>query len=377
MVTEDGSPCRRLSSICDESDVDFSAFHFLASNALDLPANVADSNLIDPTAFLQHDGAAVEVNPDEKQGESPAGAESVDDALNALRADSSDPLLFTDGLNLPAATLANSPPAPLHGHHASPRPVRPSSASSTPAPFPDMAIETEDVVAAQLSDYAHFDPAHPLQAVHDPHAIGRRRSQSVPPNDMSFHRQLVTGNKLHIGTPPGGARPKHRATASFHKVPHPYASALLKRQHDGRPVAQPAPSRAMTATQQQQQQQMFRAHGSPPYSAPPVFDGTQQQAQQQAQQHREGGNVARRRMNAGPPSQAALHHQQQQLQHAAAIRRDALATARLLCGRTLARLGPMAEGVRQDAIMMGQDQELETFVFPFSPSLPLELETWD
>jgi hypothetical protein len=357
MPPEDGSPCRRLSSLCEDSDVDFSAFHFLALDSTALEENVADSIGLDPmspVAFIPQEGVVAEAKSNEKPDKPATEAENTDDAVHGLRADSSDPLLFTDGMQHPATNAANSPAMRSHERHASPRPLqpRPSTANAACLPFPDIAIKAEDGNPAytEATDplrgrLGHFDPSDIFQS-HEMQFAARRRSQSVPPNDMSFHRHLGTGSKLHIGT----GRPKNRPTGSIQK-PHPYANALSKRHNDSRQILQN--QRLANAPQK-----MFRAHQHadgmlyPPPANATLGPAALEMALQNATAHPDA--PPRCRPNA--PIQPAP------------ARQVALADAQRLCERTLYRVWLAAEGVRQDAIMMGQDPALEMCVSPGYPA---------
>lgn len=362
MAPDDGAFCRRLSGLCEDADVDFSTFHFLPSNLAVHEEHTADSVGFDPmspAALVPQEGLAAGPQPDARQEDSATERGEAEDARGGLKADSSDPLLFTDGMECHAtnADLANSPTPesrkPLAGHRLIQ--PRPSSSNTAGFTFQEIdAITSEDghlayperkLLRGRMDrlDRGDIFLSHAIQVV------GRRRSQSVPPNDMSFHRQLGTGGKLHIG------RPARRPTGSAQR-PHPYDNARLKRFSGGRNAS---PNQRLMTVPPQIPRGCQHLDGTvyPPASHtvnPAAFGIRLQQNPSVLESTRPHPDFAAGGDRFRPHINVALQQ--------APARKVPLADFQHLCERLLYRLGAAVEGTRRDAMTMGQDPALDMCV---------------
>jgi hypothetical protein len=240
---------------------DFSSFNFIPrDNSGSLDAIYADMG-IDPLAALSEDykfeipAESIEASTgfqDEAQQQadeanthfSPANvpADASHTAIqndaggplpNGMKFESNDPPLFT-------ASPEQSPQTPLKISTPSAKQQGMSSSShfqpvcqyaaSTPSSFEPPSTQHEATSSAPQSFHNPFTPdclpvnnrinhlAHPIPQT------GRRRSQSMPPPEFSFHRRLNSGNVLSIGNP------VHQRHVTAHAVPrhHPYGNAVAR-----------------------------------------------------------------------------------------------------------------------------------------------------
>jgi hypothetical protein len=356
MLSEYDAPCRRLSSLCEDSDVDFSTFHFLASNTVAPGEQAADSMDVDsrsPAARILREEIDLEAKTDTNPGRA---TENAEDTLNGLRPGSSDPLLFTDGTDRPAKLdVATSPPIQSHASHATPRPIqpRPSSVHAATLAFADIeaiAAETGQVSHTRLTDplperLDYFNNRDMFQSP-DVQFAARRRSQSVPPNDMSFHRQLHTWEKQPIG------RPNHRPAGSIQRV-HPYGNAVLKRFSGNLQI--PQNQRHLNAPQQTSRHSYLEAiMYTPGTSTHPATLDMSLPNQTNLESNRQHPDLSMGRGGLRPRPNPAF-----QPTHS---RQVALTEAQYLCERMLYRLALASDGTRRDAVMLGQDPALEMYV---------------
>jgi hypothetical protein len=368
MLPEEVTPSNCLDSLHEDFDVDFPSFDFLPSNSRTQYEQAAE-----PVDILSKTPA--DVTPSERLDEEVKNANTMlddpatgledDDTLNGLKVDSSDPLLFIDETELPTAdvNLTNSSTMPSQELTDSPHTIDPqSSASSIAQAFPDIdavAVEASSKVGENPTNTEHtrvlrgrqdhFEHTNALQS-HEMQFVGRRRSQSVPPTDLSFHRRLDTGDMLHIGSPLPNRHP-----ASTIQRSHPYENARSKRFNDTRYFLH-----GQRLTQAPQQILCRPAYMEGVLSSPinsilnvaPLDVNLQESASVESiRQHRGIGVDSGR-----------LRHRSNMPLEQSTVRQVALTEAQYLCERMLYRLATITEATRRDAIMLGQDSNLEVYV---------------